>query len=104
MRFDEMLKKFPNVCTWQQEDEETSQLFLIYDYSVGPSCVVTFEREIKPDGEFIDDTIRYSIFFSGRLYRGVFEDTLPEGIIPLVEAIASRAIASRVNLLDLENL
>lgn len=98
MKFTEMLERFP-FCTWQQEDEETGQLFRIYDYSVGPSCVATFEREIEPDGEFIDDTIRYSIFFSGRLYRGVFEETLPEGIIPLVEAIAPRA-----NPLDLENL
>jgi hypothetical protein len=97
MKFTEMLEKFP-CCTWQQEDEETGRLSQIYDYSAGPSCVATFEIEIEPDGEFIDDTIRYTIIFEGKLRIGLFEDKLPEGIIPLVEAIAPR-----VNL-DLENL
>lgn len=99
MKFTELLEKFPNVCTWQQEDEETGRLFLIYDYSAGPTAVATFEREIEPDGEFIDDTIRYTIFCLGVIRHGIFEHKLPEGIIPLVEMIALNA-----NILDLENL
>lgn len=100
MKFSEMLEEFPNYCTWKQEDEETGRLFLLLDYSAGPEAVAAFEIEIEPDGEAIDNTIVYAVFFEGLRYIGCFDSgEVPEKIFDLVEKIAPN-----VTVLDLENL